>query len=116
VLDDLVRAGKVRYIGASNYPAWRLMEAVATSEKYGYARFETYQPEYSLLERQLFRVRGQAVLHTLQTGRHPLLAARWRLPDREVPQRRPEAGKRPRRRCARQVWQRSGMEPARRYG
>ena len=53
-LDDLIRAGKVRYIGASNYPAWRLMEAVATSEKYGYARFETYQPEYSLMERQLF--------------------------------------------------------------
>lgn len=53
-LDDLVRAGKVRYIGASNYPAWRLMEAVAVSEKRGFARFETYQPEYSVLERQLF--------------------------------------------------------------
>ncbi len=53
-LDDLVNAGKVRYIGASNYPAWRLMEAVAVSEKYGYARFESYQPEYSLMERQLF--------------------------------------------------------------
>ncbi|MBC8137574.1 MAG: aldo/keto reductase, partial [Fibrella sp.] len=48
------RAGKVRYIGASNYPAWRLMEALAVSDKRGYARFETYQPEYSLLERQLF--------------------------------------------------------------
>ena len=53
-LDDLVRAGKVRYIGASNYPAWRLMEALAASEKHGLARFDCYQPEYSLMERQLF--------------------------------------------------------------
>lgn len=53
-LDDLVRAGKVRYIGASNYPAWRLMEALAASEKRGLARFDCYQPEYSLMERQLF--------------------------------------------------------------
>ncbi|MBV9848105.1 MAG: aldo/keto reductase [Armatimonadetes bacterium] len=53
-LDDLVRAGKVRYIGASNYPAWRLMEAVATSDRRGLARFDCYQPEYSLMERQLF--------------------------------------------------------------
>jgi aryl-alcohol dehydrogenase-like predicted oxidoreductase len=53
-LDDLVRAGKVRYLGASNYPAWRLMEAVAASEKHGLARFESYQPQYSLMERQLF--------------------------------------------------------------
>ena len=53
-LDDLVKAGKVRYIGASNYPAWRLMEAIATSDKRGLARFDCYQPEYSLVERQLF--------------------------------------------------------------
>ncbi len=53
-LNDLVRAGKVRYIGASNYPAWRLMEAVATSERCGLARFDCYQPEYSLMERSLF--------------------------------------------------------------
>ena len=45
-LNDLVHAGKVRYIGASNYPAWRLMEALAVSDKRGYARFESYQPEY----------------------------------------------------------------------
>lgn len=53
-LDSLVCAGKVRYLGASNYPAWRLMEAVAASEKHGLARFESYQPQYSLMERQLF--------------------------------------------------------------
>ncbi|BDI32920.1 NADP-dependent aryl-alcohol dehydrogenase [Capsulimonas corticalis] len=53
-MNDLVRAGKVRYIGASNYPAWRLMEAVSVSERRALARFDSYQPEYSLMERQLF--------------------------------------------------------------
>ena len=53
-LDDLVKAGKVRYTGASNYPAWRLMEAAAASDKRNLARFDCYQPEYSLVERQLF--------------------------------------------------------------
>lgn len=55
-LDDLVRAGKVRYIGASNYPAWRLMEALAQSEKHGFARFVSYQPQYSLMERAGFEI------------------------------------------------------------
>jgi aryl-alcohol dehydrogenase-like predicted oxidoreductase len=55
-LDDLVRAGKVRYIGASNYPAWRLMEAIGASEKHGYERFVTYQPQYSLMERAGFEI------------------------------------------------------------
>lgn len=53
-LDDLVEQGKVRYIGASNYPAWRLMEALWHSDKRGFARFDSYQPQYSLMERQLF--------------------------------------------------------------
>jgi aryl-alcohol dehydrogenase-like predicted oxidoreductase len=60
-LDDLVRAGKVRYIGASNYPAWRLMEAIATSEKRDLVRFDCYQPEYSLVERQGFEVEAMKV-------------------------------------------------------
>ena len=55
-LDDLVRAGKVRYIGASNYPAWRLMEALGQSERHNGARFTSYQPEYSLMERAGFEV------------------------------------------------------------
>jgi aryl-alcohol dehydrogenase-like predicted oxidoreductase len=53
-LDSLVRAGKVRAIGASNYPAWRLMEALAASDKLGLARFCSYQPEYSLAARAGF--------------------------------------------------------------
>lgn len=55
-LDDLVRAGKVRYIGASNFPAWRLMEALGQSDRHGYARFVSYQPQYSLMERAGFEI------------------------------------------------------------
>jgi len=55
-LDQLVRAGKVRVIGASNYPAWRLMEALWRSDQRGQARFNSYQPEYSLMERAGFEV------------------------------------------------------------
>jgi len=55
-LDDLVRTGKVRYIGASNYPAWRLMEALGQSDRRGYARFVSYQPQYSLVERAGFEI------------------------------------------------------------
>ncbi len=49
--DDLIRQGKVRYIGASNYSAWRLATALWTSDKHGYARFETVQPRYNLAAR-----------------------------------------------------------------
>ena len=55
-LDDLVRAGKVRYIGASNYPAWRLMEALWQSDKRHLERFISYQPQYSLMERAGFEI------------------------------------------------------------
>jgi aryl-alcohol dehydrogenase (NADP+) len=52
-LDDLVRAGKVRYIGCSNYTAWRVTEALGTSERLGLARYETIQPRYNLLYREI---------------------------------------------------------------
>ena len=51
-LDDLVRSGKVRYIGCSNYPAWRLSQALATSERLGLARYASVQPRYNLLYRE----------------------------------------------------------------
>ncbi|MCS6802954.1 MAG: aldo/keto reductase [Chloroflexota bacterium] len=53
-LDDLVTQGKVRYIGASNYVAWRLTKALWVSDKYGYARFESLQPLYNLVDREGF--------------------------------------------------------------
>ena len=52
--DDLVRAGKVRAVGASNYPAWRLAQALATSETHGWARYDTVQPHYNLVKRGEF--------------------------------------------------------------
>ena len=51
-LDDLVRAGKVIYIGCSNHPAWLIMEALAISDRYGLARFISAQPPYNLLDRR----------------------------------------------------------------
>ena len=53
-LDDLVRAGKVRYIGCSNYPAWRLALALGASERLRLARFDSYQPHYNLAYRAQF--------------------------------------------------------------
>lgn len=52
--DDLVKAGKVRVIGASNYSAARLQEALDTSAKNGLPRYECLQPEYNLVERKIF--------------------------------------------------------------
>jgi aryl-alcohol dehydrogenase-like predicted oxidoreductase len=52
-LDDLVHQGKVRYIGCSTFPAWKVMEALAISERYNLARFITEQPPYNLLDRRV---------------------------------------------------------------
>jgi len=51
--DDLVRAGKVRYVGCSTHPAWKVMEALAVSEKYGLVRYISEQPPYNLLDRRV---------------------------------------------------------------
>lgn len=52
-LDDLVRSGKVRYIGCSNYPAWRLAGALSASERLGITRYDSVQPRYNLLYREI---------------------------------------------------------------
>ena len=52
-LTDLVRAGKVRYIGCSTHPAWMVMEALAASERFGLARYVSEQPPYNLLDRRI---------------------------------------------------------------
>ncbi len=54
-LDDLVRHGKVRYIGASNFTAWQLMKSLWVSDKHNYARFDCLQPQYSLISREIER-------------------------------------------------------------
>ncbi len=48
---DLIQAGKIRYIGASNYSAWRLTRALWESERHNFPRYETIQPPYHLLNR-----------------------------------------------------------------
>lgn len=52
-LDDLVHAGKVRYIGCSNFPAWRLADALWTSKLLNLARFESVQTRYNMLFRMI---------------------------------------------------------------
>lgn len=53
-LDMLVRQGKVRYVGCSNYPAWRLMEALWASDKRNLVRYDSIQPHYNLAHRAEF--------------------------------------------------------------
>jgi aryl-alcohol dehydrogenase-like predicted oxidoreductase len=50
-LDDLVRAGKIRYLGCSNFSGWHLMKSLAYSEKHGLARYVAHQAYYSLIGR-----------------------------------------------------------------
>ena len=50
-LDRIVRSGKVRYIGASNFSGWHLMKSLAVSDRYGYPRHVAHQAYYSLLNR-----------------------------------------------------------------
>lgn len=50
-LDDLVRAGKIRYVGCSNFSGWHLMKSLAIAEKYGYPRYVAHQAYYSLIGR-----------------------------------------------------------------
>jgi len=52
-LDDLIRAGKVRYIGCSNFAAWQLSEAVWTSKVHNLEPFIAVQPKYNLLDRSI---------------------------------------------------------------
>ena len=52
-LDDLVRQGKVRYIGCSNFAGWQLMKALSISERYGWEKFVSLQALYSLIAREL---------------------------------------------------------------
>jgi len=54
-LDDLVRAGKVRYLGTSTFAAWQLVESLWVSKEYGLNRFICEQPPYHILDRRIER-------------------------------------------------------------
>jgi aryl-alcohol dehydrogenase-like predicted oxidoreductase len=51
-LDDLVRSGKVRYLGCSNFSGWHLMKSLAVSDRYGWTRYAVHQAYYSLVSRE----------------------------------------------------------------
>ena len=52
-LDDLIRAGKIRYIACSNFSGWHLMKSLSASEKHGWAKYVAHQTYYSLVGREL---------------------------------------------------------------
>lgn len=66
--DDLAKQGKVRYIGASNYAAWELMQALWTSDKYNLARYDSLQPHYNLIYREEFERELRDVCKTYELG------------------------------------------------
>jgi len=66
--DELVKEGKVRYIGASNYSGARLAEAVETSRKHGLASYISLQPHYNLVERHEFETDLLPVVEKYQLG------------------------------------------------
>lgn len=68
VLEDLVRQGKVRYIGASNYPAWRLMESLWSAEVNGTPRYDSLQPHYNLAHRDDFERELKEVCERYEIG------------------------------------------------
>ena len=59
--DDLVRSGKVRYVGTSNMSAWRLMKSQWESDRHGWARYDALQPLYNLARREPYEREMEAV-------------------------------------------------------
>lgn len=59
--DDLVKQGKVRYVGASNYAGWELTQALWASDKHNLVRYDSLQPHYSLIHRDEFERELRAV-------------------------------------------------------
>ena len=66
--DSLVKQGKIRHVGASNYAAWELMQALWSSDRKGLTRFDTLQPHYSLVHRDEFERELVAVCKTYSIG------------------------------------------------
>ncbi len=66
--DELVKQGKVRYIGASNFAAWQLMQALWTSDREHLPRFDSLQPHYNLVHRAEFERELAAVCEAYKIG------------------------------------------------
>jgi aryl-alcohol dehydrogenase-like predicted oxidoreductase len=67
-LDDLQRAGKVRYVGASNYPAWRLVEALWSADVKHTVCFDLLEPHYNLVHREEFERDLKTICEQYQIG------------------------------------------------
>ncbi len=67
-LDDLVTQGKVRYIGASNISAWRLMKALCISDRHDLARYDSLQPHYNLVHRTEFETELKPLCESERIG------------------------------------------------
>jgi aryl-alcohol dehydrogenase-like predicted oxidoreductase len=106
---DLIKQGKVRAIGASNYSGPRLREALEVSKANGFARYESLQPEYNLYaRRRRLRTSVRIALPGEQPGRyHLLFAGKW-FPYRQIPLRsRPE--QKQTRRWHQKIFKRAGL-------
>jgi aryl-alcohol dehydrogenase-like predicted oxidoreductase len=68
VYDELIRAGKVRAIGASNHSAVRLAQALDASERLGLPRYETLQPLYNLVDREPYEAELEPLIHSRGLG------------------------------------------------
>jgi len=66
--DDLVSHGKVRYIGCSNYSAWRLTQALWVSDRRGYVRYESVQPRYNLVDREGYETDLEPMIRAHEIG------------------------------------------------
>ena len=66
--DDLIKQGKVRHIGASNYAAWQVMQALWSSDRHELARFDSLQPHYNLVHREEFERELAVVCKTYGIG------------------------------------------------
>jgi aryl-alcohol dehydrogenase-like predicted oxidoreductase len=67
-MEDLVQQGKVRYIGCSNYPAWRLMQSLWTSDVNDLVRYDSLQPHYNLVHRAEFERELAEVCQVYELG------------------------------------------------
>ena len=83
----LIEQGKVRVIGASNYCADRLADALACRAQHGLPRYESLQPEYNLVDRAGYEKALEPLIRARGPGRDQLLRAGQRLSQRQVPQR-----------------------------
>ena len=85
--DDLVKQGKVRYVGASNYAAWELMQALWVSDKHHLVHYDSLQPHYNLIYRDEFERELRAVCAAYEIGVIPYSPlAGGQIPHRQIPQ------------------------------